>query len=121
MTMEAMLVLVLLGALAFGPLAWRLWRDRGEARALTVRADVHRALTRALQGESLVSVEVTPAGPFRAGRVLLSAPADWAWLVEEALDSVLTHTPPDYELVIKTGQRRSFSSTGRRTDIPRAA
>src|SRR5712691_9259762 len=90
---ELLVVLTTLGVVLLGPLGWVFWRDRREARALALRADIQHAVRRALKGDSLVSVEVTPKTPWHAGRVLLCAPADWAWLLAPLLDTVLGQVP----------------------------
>jgi len=92
---------ILVAVLAFAPLAWRAWNDRQDARALLVRADVHRAVVRALDGESYVSVNVEPPRFWHPGRVVLDAPAGWEWLLEAAAGEALAHTPTAWELVVK--------------------
>ena len=91
----------LLGGLVVGPLVWRIRADRRAERALLVRAYVHAALVRAQGGESLVAVAVEPPGAWRAGRVVLSAPADWRGLLASAGQAVVERVPSDYELVVK--------------------
>ena len=59
------------------------------------------ALFRALGGDSLVAVEVEPPAPWRPGRVVLSAPADWAGLLERAWARVAEQVPAGWELVVK--------------------
>ena len=98
---EVMIVLTLISGLVLAPVAWGAWRDRRVARALAVRAEIQAVANRALGGESLLSVEVTPATFWRAGRVLLSAPTGYGWLLEAVWKSVLKHVPPDHELVVK--------------------
>jgi hypothetical protein len=99
--MEAIVPAVLVAALAFVPLAWRAWGDHQWARALVVRADVHRAVIGALGGESFVSVNVEPPGLRHPGRVILSAPAGWECLLEAAAGEALARTPATWELVVK--------------------
>ena len=89
------------GGLVLAPLAWRVWQDRRAERALTVRAYVHAALVRALGGESLVAVNVRPPAPWRPGRVELTAPSDWRFLLEPAWSAVISRVPADYELVVR--------------------
>ena len=102
---EAIGALVFLSALVVAPLAWREWRDRRAARGLVVRADVQAVVNRRLHGESFVSVQVAPATRWRAGRVALSAPAGWEWLVDQVWMPVLKGMPENYELVVKPGRR----------------
>ncbi len=70
----AIVALTLLAVLLFGPLGWLAWRDRRQARALAVRAEILWALRRAFRGESLLSVQVLPATLWHPGGVLLSVP-----------------------------------------------
>src|SRR5262245_19350866 len=116
---EAILPPVLVAALAFAPLAWRAWNDRRRARALLVRADVHRAVIRALGGESYVSVNVEPPGLSHPGRVILATPAGWESLLEAAAGEALAHTPTTWELVVKP--TLPTGKTARRPGIARAA
>jgi len=102
---EAIGALVFLSTLVVVPLAWRERRDRRAARGLVVRADVQAAMNRRLGGESFVSVQVAPATRWRAGRVELSAPAGWEWLVDEVWRPVLERLPENYELVVTPGRR----------------
>jgi len=101
---EVLLSLVVVGGLAFGPLAWRLAKDRAEARALGVRAAILATVNRALGGESLVSVQVTPKSLRRPGRVLLSGPT---WLLDRVWLRVLERMPAGYELVVGRDDRSS--------------
>ena len=103
--LETLGALAFVGVLVTVPLAWREWRDRGEARGLRVRADVQDAVNRRLEGESLVSVRVRPGALWRPGRVELSAPSGWEWLVDEVWRPVLERVPPGYELVVKPGRQ----------------
>jgi hypothetical protein len=93
--------LVGISSLFLGPLLWRLREDRRAERAQVVRAETNAALFRALGGESLVAVDVEAPSLWHPGRVLLSAPADWTWLLEPAWAGVAAHVPAGYELVIK--------------------
>ena len=98
---EGWAVLVLVSTLVIGPLAWRVVHDRRQQAALAVRADVRHALDRALGGESLVSIDVTPPTPWRSGRVVLSIPSDWRWLLQRTSATVLARVPAGYELVVQ--------------------
>jgi hypothetical protein len=99
------LPVVVIGALVIGPIAWRAWRDRCDARALALRAEVSAAVRQALHGESLVAVHVEAPRPGRSGRVILSVPGGWEWLIREAWPRVFARVPPDYELVVRAGAR----------------
>jgi hypothetical protein len=93
--------LVLLVGLASGPLIWRLRQDRREARAETIQADANRALFDALGGESFVAVQVQAPSFWGPGRVVLSTPSDWQWLLVPAWSAVVARVPADYELVVR--------------------
>ncbi len=94
-----------MAALVVAPLAWSLWRDRREARALAIRAGIQWIVDRHLSGESLVAVTVTPPTMWRPGRVLLSAPADWEWLLDDLWSPVVRAVPARYELVVPGRER----------------
>ena len=98
---EAIVPPILVAGLAFAPLAWRAWTDRQQARALIVRADVHRAVISVLGGESYVSVNVEPPTLWHPGRVILATPTGWESLLEAAAGKALAHTPATWELVVK--------------------
>jgi len=99
--LDAMLAFLLCAAVIVGPLAWRIWTDRREEEALQLRADISATVNRRLDGESLVSVQVVPAVPWRAGRVMLSAPHGYESLIDDVSAPVLRQVPEDYELVLK--------------------
>ena len=101
MNIELIATLVVVVGLVVVPLALRAVGDRREARALAVRADVHRAATRALGGESFLAVHVEAPGIFQRGRVVLNAPADWEWLIEAALPAIIPHVPRHWDLVVR--------------------
>jgi len=65
-----------------------------------VRALIHATVVRALGGESFVAVNVKPVlwGP---GRIELSAPSDWRFLLEPAWSAAMEQTPADWELIVK--------------------
>jgi hypothetical protein len=98
---EAMLAVLLCGVVIIGPLAWRLWSDHREAKALQLQADINATVNRRLDGESLVSVHVVPAAPWRPGRVMLTAPHGYESLIDDVSAPVLRQVPEDYELVLK--------------------
>ena len=91
----------LIVALVLGPLAWRARHDRLATKALLIRADVDMALRRALGGESLVSIAVIPSTLWRRGRVVLSTPAGYGWLIERSWEAMTATVPADYDLVIR--------------------
>jgi hypothetical protein len=88
-----------LAALA-GFLEFLNWRDRLRARAFMLEANISATVSWQLKGESLVTVEVILAAPWRAGRVILSAPRGGP-LTEAVLAPVLRNVPEDYELVVR--------------------
>ena len=88
-------------ALVLGPLAWRVVHDRRQARALAVSADIRHVVDQVLGGESLISVHVEPSTIWRSGRVVLSIPTDWRWLLKPTWDRVLAAVPAGYELVVQ--------------------
>jgi hypothetical protein len=95
----------LVSMLVLEPLLARAGHDRRQAAALLVRADVHRAVTRALGGESYVSIDVEAPMPWHVGRVILSAPAGWECLIEHVAADALASMPRAYELVLRSGGR----------------
>ncbi len=102
MTMkDVMVAFVLCAVVIVGPLAWRTWVDRRQSKALQLRAVINDTVNRRLEGESLVSVQVIPPAPWRAGRVMLSAPHGYESLIDDVSAPVLRQVPEDYELVLK--------------------
>jgi len=94
-------VLMVVASIVLGPVAWIVWRDHVRQRGLAVRAEVQSLVNRALGGESLVTVEVVEPVAWRTGRVILSAPRDWRWLIDTVSPRVLDRLPRGYELVIR--------------------
>ncbi len=90
--------------LVVGPLLWRVQRDRRESRALAIRAYVQSLVDRKLGGESFVSVQVTPRGPWSAGQVVVAVPGGWENLLEEVWPVLLARAPRGYELVVRRGE-----------------
>lgn len=101
----AAVVLLFLVASVVGPLLVLRRRDRLEERALAIRAKVAYVVNRALGGESLVAVNVNAPRPWRPGRVQLTVPPGHEWLLEKVAAIVLSHVPPDFELVIPPESR----------------
>lgn len=99
--MQALIAPVLLAAIVALWLAWMKRREHAEDRALTVRAEIQSAVNRALDGESLLAVQVEPATSFHPGRVVLSTPSGYEWLVHEAWNPVIEHAPRGYEVVLR--------------------
>jgi hypothetical protein len=102
MTMvQALIAPAVLVAIVAVWLVWLKRRERVEDRALTVRAEIQSAVNRALEGESLLAVRVEPPSSFHPGRVVLSTPTGYEWLVHEAWNPVIEHAPTDYEVVVR--------------------
>jgi hypothetical protein len=102
MTMLAQfLAVVVVSGLVLAPLLWRRRQDRRAETAQIIGAAARSALFRALGGESLVAVGVELPSPWRPGRVVLSAPAAWTWLLEPAWARLAAHVPAGYELVVR--------------------
>jgi hypothetical protein len=112
---------LLLVMLALGPILWRVWLDHREEQALEVRAAVDAAVRRALNGESLVAVHVEAPRPLRSGRVILSVPGGWDWLIRDAWTRVVAHVPHDYDLVVRTGERPAVPAPRAPGELRRAA
>lgn len=87
------------------PVFWRTFEDRAVARASIIRADIDHVVRSALDGESLVAVDVRPSGLTHRGQVILSVPGDWEELVEHSVRDVMAHLPARYDLVIRAGAR----------------
>jgi hypothetical protein len=121
--MTTIIVMLLATALFLVPLLWQIRTDAGRARADVIAADIRAALNHRFRGETYLSVQVTPQSFRRAGRVVLSAPAGYEWLIEEAWREVMSRTPAGHELVLKAGDATAATST-RGTEVrrlPRAA
>jgi hypothetical protein len=105
-------------ALVLGPLAWRAVHDRRQSRAMVVGADIRHVVDGELGGESLISVHAEPSTIWRPGKVVLSVPADWRWLMKPTWDRVLAAVPAGYELVV---QQRATPPTPARLEARKAA
>ena len=81
-------------------LLWSGRRDRLRHRANRVRADINAAANRVLGGESVLSVRVEPRVPWRTGRVHLSAPGGYEFLIASVSGAVIARLPDHYELVV---------------------
>src|ERR1700704_1831882 len=99
--MQAFIAPVLLATAVGVWLAWLQRRERAEDRALTVRAEIQSAVNRALEGESLLAVQVEPASSFHPGRVVLSTPMGYEWLLHEGGNSGLERAPQEEEGVVR--------------------
>lgn len=95
--------LMLATAPVVGLLLWRERVDRRTEKALIVRAAVHADATRALDGESLLSISVASPTAWNSGEVRLRTPAGYESLIGDALHAVLARTPAGYDIVITCG------------------
>lgn len=99
------------GALALAPLIWRARRDKASDAALRVQAALQFTANQRLGGDSflVVSVEPPPLGGGK-GRVRLTTPDRWHWLVGEVWNDVVATLPPGYEIVMtaETVKRMGF-------------
>jgi hypothetical protein len=118
---EALVGIVLIASLTFGPLALRILAERRTDRALRLRAIIHAAAVHELHGDSFLTVHVTPPTLWRAGRVSLSTPADWECLVERVWPHVLALVPAEYELVVKEARRAEAAPPAEHPALERAA
>src|SRR5919109_1709071 len=96
--MQALIAPAVLATLVGMWLVWLKRRERAEDRALTVRAEIQSAVNRALEGESLLAVQVEPASSFHRGRVVLSTPTGYEWLVEAAWELGVQHPAKGYKV-----------------------
>ncbi len=122
--MTAIIAMVLVSAFFLGPFGWRIWLDTRQARADAIRADIRAAVNRRLRGESVLSVLVVPRSLWHAGRIVLSVPSGYEWLVEAVWHDVLDRAPAGYDVVLKgrdahAGAGRSDEAAARA--LPRAA
>ena len=92
--------LLMLGVFV-GPLIARLVFDRRIDRANAVAADIRSVVRQRLGGDSMVSVQVEPAGMWSPGRVRLSAPSGYQALIAQVWSVVVKHVPDGYELVVR--------------------
>jgi hypothetical protein len=81
-------------------LLWLNHDERRARRADVVLADMRAAANRALGGESFLAISVDPAERWRAGRVHLSVPGGYEWLIQSVWHDVVTRMPAGYELVV---------------------
>jgi hypothetical protein len=86
-----------------GLLVWRERVDRRRHAADVVRADVYAGATHALEGESLLAVDVEPPTAWRPGAVRLSTPSGYEPILGRALRTVMERVPAGYEVVIHCG------------------
>ena len=93
--------------MVLGPiLALLAWRRALDARALAagvVRADIHAGVTRALGGETFLSIDVMAPALWRRGRVRMWAPTNYEGLIGAAAPTVFDRLPAHYDVIIHCG------------------
>jgi hypothetical protein len=95
-----LIALLFIGSLALAPIVWRARRDKRQDAALRVQAGLQFKANQRLGGESFLVVSVEPAPMGGKGRLRLSTPDRWQWLVGEVWNDVAAAMPPGYELVL---------------------
>ncbi len=118
--MMAIVAMLLTGMVFLGPLFWRISLDRRRAEADAIGAEVRAAVNRRLRGESLLAVRVMPRSLWGPGRIVLSVPSGYEWLVEAAWPALAPRIPVAYEVVLGAASRRPARSPGER-ELARAA
>jgi hypothetical protein len=97
-----LIVLILISSLVVVPLLWRDRQDRRTEAALKLQARLQSRANQRLGGETFLVVTVEPAIAAGRGRVVLSAPARWSWLVDEVWAEMRDAIPAGYDLVVPT-------------------
>lgn len=118
--MMAIVAMLSTGMVFLGPLFWRIWLDGKRAEADAIGAEIRAAVNRRLRGESLLAVRVLPRSIWRPGRIVLSVPSGYEWLVEAAWPALAQRIPVGYEVVLGAASRRAARSPGER-ELARAA
>ena len=110
--MMMIIVTVLMSMLFLGPVLWRIRLDQRRAEADVIGAEIRAGVNRRLRGESLLAVRVTARSFWRPGRIVLSVPSGYEYLVETAWAAVVPRIPAGYELVLAAaGQARATLSS----------
>ena len=109
-------VLALIASLVVVPLMWRNAMDRRQEEGLRLQASLQSKANRRLGGESLLVVAVHPPLAGQRGRVVLSAPESWTWLIGQVWSEILEATPEGYDLVVPGHPGRSVT-----VETPRGA
>ena len=84
-------------------LVWCDLNDRFRHRANRVGAEIRATANRVLGGESMLAVHVEPAMAWRPGRVHLSTPGGYEFLIASVSGAVINRLPHNYELVVHCG------------------
>src|SRR4029453_5934051 len=108
--MEAFLAGLFVFAVFFGPFVARIVFDRGLDRAKTDPAHVRAGVRHRLGGDSMVSVQVEPAGLWSPGRVLLVAPGGYQALIEKVWSVGALRFPPGYALFVRASAPRPLAA-----------
>ena len=98
--MGAVLVGLIVVAMVALPLVLAVRSDRRRDAADQVAASARTAVRQRLGGEAYVTVEVTAPDFTHHGRVVLSAPQGYDWMVERAWPAVASRVPAGYDLVV---------------------
>lgn len=98
--LEELLALLPIVGLPMGLLVLRVIRDRREDAELRLQATLQRRANQRLGGESVLVVTVRKAWRGERGRVVLSTPDHWHWLVDEVWNEMRAATPAGYDLVV---------------------
>ena len=86
-----------------GVLMWCGYLDRREHAAGVIRADIHAGVSRVLQGETVLAIQVEGPTVWRAGQVKLSTPRGYESLVGQASRTVFDRMPAGYDVIIHCG------------------
>ncbi len=118
--MMAIVMMLVTGMVFLGPLFWRIRMDRKRAAADAIGAEIRSAVNRRLRGESFLAVRVMPPSILRPGRIVLSVPSEYEWLVEAAWPALAPCIPAGYEVVLGAASRRAARPLAQR-ELGRAA
>ena len=100
--LNELIAMALISSLVVVPLFWRHRQDKRTEAALKLQARLQSRANQRLGGETFLVVTVEPAIAAGRGRVVLSAPARWSWLVDEVWAEMRDAVPAGYELVVPT-------------------
>jgi hypothetical protein len=95
--------LVLTMTPVFALLIWQERADRQQRKAWLVRADIDAGARRALQGESLLAIDVRCPTAWRAGEVRLTTPHGYESMLGQASRVILERVPSGYDVIIHCG------------------
>lgn len=98
--MGAVLVGLVVIAMVALPLVLAVRSDRRREAADQVAARARSAVRQRLGGEAFVTVDVTAPTFTRHGRVVLTAPTGYDWMVERTWSAVAAGVPAGYDLVV---------------------